>query len=104
VVDENGPIPDRYAEATRLLARLHSRKLPAELPFGEDGTHQIPPYDLEAFLIEVDLLLDWYLPSCRERSRPAPSGPNSGISGATRWPNSPPGLRPGRCATSIRRT
>ncbi len=62
VVDENGPIPERYGEATRLLARLHSRRLPAELPFGEDGTHQIPPYDLDAFLIEVDLLLDWYLP------------------------------------------
>jgi hypothetical protein len=62
VVDENGPIPDRYAEATRLLARLHSRKLPAELPYGEDGTHQIPPYDLDAFLIEVELMLDWYLP------------------------------------------
>ena len=62
VIDENGPIPDRYAEATRLLARLHSRKLPAELPYGEDGTHAIPPYDLDAFLIEVELVLDWYLP------------------------------------------
>ena len=62
VVDENGPIPDRYAEATRLLARLHSRKLPAELPYGQEGIHQIPPYDLDAFLIEAELLLDWYLP------------------------------------------
>jgi aminoglycoside/choline kinase family phosphotransferase len=24
--------------------------------------HEIPPYDMDAFLIEVELLLDWYLP------------------------------------------
>ena len=24
--------------------------------------HPIPPYDLEALLIEVELLLDWYVP------------------------------------------
>src|SRR5262249_60644091 len=24
--------------------------------------HRIPPYDLDAFLIEVELLIDWYLP------------------------------------------
>ena len=62
VVDGNGPIPDRYAEATRLLARLHARSLPGSLPFGEGGSYGIPPYDLDAFLIEVELLLDWYLP------------------------------------------
>ncbi|MGA0596369.1 tRNA (adenosine(37)-N6)-threonylcarbamoyltransferase complex ATPase subunit type 1 TsaE [Enterovirga sp. CN4-39] len=62
VVDQNGPIPDRYAEATRLLARLHARSLPTALPYGEEGTHQLPPYDLDAFMIEAELLLDWYLP------------------------------------------
>jgi len=24
--------------------------------------YRIPPYDLDAFLIEVELLIDWYLP------------------------------------------
>jgi tRNA threonylcarbamoyl adenosine modification protein YjeE len=62
VVGADGPMPERYAEATRLLARLHARKLPAELPYGEDTVHLIPPYDLDAFLIEAELLLDWYLP------------------------------------------
>ncbi|MBV9077175.1 MAG: tRNA (adenosine(37)-N6)-threonylcarbamoyltransferase complex ATPase subunit type 1 TsaE [Methylobacteriaceae bacterium] len=62
VVDSDGPIPDRYAEATRLLARLHGLDLPAELPIGGDRVHAVPPYDLDALLIEVDLLLDWYQP------------------------------------------
>jgi N-acetylmuramate 1-kinase len=62
VVDENGPVPNRYAEATQLLARLHATTLPQVLPVAEAIDHVLPPYDLEAFLIEVDLLLDWYAP------------------------------------------
>lgn len=60
--DENNPIPERYAEATRLLAQLHGRTLPQTLPVAEGIDHPIPPYDLEALLIEVELLLDWYVP------------------------------------------
>ena len=62
VTDENGPIPDRYGEATRLLAQLHGTTLPQVLPVAEGSDHPIPPYDLEALLIEVELLLDWYVP------------------------------------------
>jgi hypothetical protein len=62
VVGPNGPIPERYAEAAALLARLHATTLPNVLPVGEDREHVVPPYDLEAMLVEVDLLLDWYLP------------------------------------------
>ncbi len=62
VVDENGPIPERYAEATRLLVQLHSTELPQVLPVGDGIEHPIPPYDLEALLIEVELLADWYVP------------------------------------------
>jgi hypothetical protein len=62
VVDENGPIPERYAEAVSLLARLHATTLPNVLPVAEDREHVVPAYDLEAMLIEVDLLLDWYAP------------------------------------------
>jgi tRNA threonylcarbamoyl adenosine modification protein YjeE len=60
VVDQNGPIPERYAEAVRLLARMHATTLPHVLPVAEEIDHVIPPYDGEALLIEVDLLLDWY--------------------------------------------
>ncbi len=61
-VDQNGPIPDRYSEATRLLVRLHGMNLPQVLPVADGYEHPIPPYDLEAMLIEVELLADWYVP------------------------------------------
>jgi N-acetylmuramate 1-kinase len=61
VVDENGPIPERYQEAVSALAHLHSRKLPDVLPIAGDGSYRIPPYDLDALLIEVELLIDWYI-------------------------------------------
>jgi len=60
--DEYGPIPERYAEATRLLVRLHGMTLPQVLPVADGHDHPIPPYDLEALLIEVELLADWYVP------------------------------------------
>jgi aminoglycoside/choline kinase family phosphotransferase len=61
VVGAEGPIPDRYAEAAHLLAALHARTLPEALPVG-GREHTLPPYDLEAYLIEVELLVDWYVP------------------------------------------
>jgi tRNA threonylcarbamoyl adenosine modification protein YjeE len=60
VVDENGPIPERYLEAVAVLAHLHSRKQDDMIPISGGGIYQIPPYDLDALLIEVELVLDWY--------------------------------------------
>ncbi|MBL8590078.1 MAG: tRNA (adenosine(37)-N6)-threonylcarbamoyltransferase complex ATPase subunit type 1 TsaE [Methylobacteriaceae bacterium] len=57
VVDANGPIPERYAEATAVLAALHSGG-PVEAPDG----YRPPAYDLDALLIEVELLTEWYAP------------------------------------------
>ncbi|QGM96146.1 bifunctional tRNA (adenosine(37)-N6)-threonylcarbamoyltransferase complex ATPase subunit type 1 TsaE/phosphotransferase [Methylocystis parvus] len=62
VVDENGPISERYLEAAAALAHLHSQRLPEALPIDGAGNYHIPPYDLDALLIEVDLLLEWYVP------------------------------------------
>ena len=62
VVDENGPMPERYAEATRVLAKLHRMDLPHALPVTHDTDHRLPAYDLEALTIEAELLLDWYQP------------------------------------------
>jgi tRNA threonylcarbamoyl adenosine modification protein YjeE len=56
------PIDARYAEACDLLAALHAKNLPAALPLRGGATYTIPPYDLPAFLIEAELLLDWYIP------------------------------------------
>lgn len=62
VVDADGPIPERYEEAARLLAKLHASEVPAVLPVAEGRDHALPLYDLEAFLIEAELLVEWYAP------------------------------------------
>ncbi len=61
VVDADGPRPERYSEAMRLLARLHGKKLPEEIVFS-GGIYRLPTYDLGAFLIEAELLVEWYAP------------------------------------------
>jgi N-acetylmuramate 1-kinase len=61
IADADGPNPVRYAEAVSLLAELHGRALPRELPV-DNGVYAIPVYDAEAMLIEVEQLLDWYAP------------------------------------------
>ncbi len=55
-------IAERYLAAVDLLAALHDRPLPSSLAVPGGHPYDIPPYDLEAFLIEADLLLDWYIP------------------------------------------
>jgi tRNA threonylcarbamoyl adenosine modification protein YjeE len=62
VVDENGPVPERYLEAAAALAHLHAQRLPDSLPIDGAGNYHIPPYDMDALLIEVDLLPEWYAP------------------------------------------
>jgi tRNA threonylcarbamoyl adenosine modification protein YjeE len=62
VVGPEGPIRDRYAEALGVLAHLHRRTPPDTAPLTEDRPYRIPPYDLDALLIEVELLVEWYAP------------------------------------------
>lgn len=61
IADADGPNPVRYTEAVSLLAELHNRTLPKELPV-DDGLYRIPVYDVEAMLVEVEQILDWYAP------------------------------------------
>jgi tRNA threonylcarbamoyl adenosine modification protein YjeE len=56
------PIEERYAAAVDVLLHLHGRTLPDVLPVAPHVEYRIPPYDFEAFMIEAELLLDWYLP------------------------------------------
>jgi tRNA threonylcarbamoyl adenosine modification protein YjeE len=62
VIDVTGPIPDRYLEAVRALAKLHTGDLPKEIPVDDSRTYRIPPYDMDALLIEIELLTEWYAP------------------------------------------
>jgi tRNA threonylcarbamoyl adenosine modification protein YjeE len=62
--DPPAPIRERYESAIDVLVKLHRHDLPDTLPVPPQGSWRIPPYDLGAFLIEVELLLEWYLPRC----------------------------------------
>ncbi|MDQ4061431.1 MAG: tRNA (adenosine(37)-N6)-threonylcarbamoyltransferase complex ATPase subunit type 1 TsaE [Pseudomonadota bacterium] len=57
------PVPERYEAAVEVLAAIHARHWPEAFPFDEGTVYRVPPYDLDAFLIEAELLLDWYLPA-----------------------------------------
>jgi aminoglycoside/choline kinase family phosphotransferase len=60
--DPPAPIESRYEMATDLLAELHQNQLQEVLPVEPGVNYRLPRYDMDAFLIEVELLLDWYLP------------------------------------------
>jgi tRNA threonylcarbamoyl adenosine modification protein YjeE len=62
--DPPRPVAERYERAIDVLIDLHRHDLPDTLPVPPHGTYTIPHYDLRAFLIEVELLFDWYLPRC----------------------------------------
>ncbi|MBO6717107.1 MAG: tRNA (adenosine(37)-N6)-threonylcarbamoyltransferase complex ATPase subunit type 1 TsaE [Rhizobiaceae bacterium] len=59
---DGAPVPERYLAAAELLAELHARSWPRVLPVSDGIDHRLPDYDREAMLIEISLMLDWYLP------------------------------------------
>lgn len=56
------PIVDRYEVAVDVLLSLHGKAVSPVLPVAPHVEHAIPTYDMDALLIEVGLLLEWYLP------------------------------------------
>jgi tRNA threonylcarbamoyl adenosine modification protein YjeE len=60
-------VPDleRYEAAVDALLVLHARPLPDVLGVAPNVSYRLPPYDIDAFLIEAELLLDWYLTRLR---------------------------------------
>jgi N-acetylmuramate 1-kinase len=60
--DPPRPIPERYEAATDMLAALHRQTLPQSLPLTSNVSYDIPLFDIDAWLIEIGLMLDWYLP------------------------------------------
>jgi len=60
--DPPAPIEARYEAAADLLAALHQMPMPDTLPVEAGVNYTLPRYDLDAFLIEAELLVDWYLP------------------------------------------
>jgi N-acetylmuramate 1-kinase len=64
VINGNPPAPiaERYEAATDVLASLHREPLPDTLPLTPDITYAIPPFDTDAMLVEISLMVEWYLP------------------------------------------
>jgi N-acetylmuramate 1-kinase len=60
--DPPAAMEERYTAAVDLLVSLHQMTLPEVLPVAPRIEHRLPRYDLDALLIETELLLDWYLP------------------------------------------
>jgi len=56
------PIVERYETAVDALLLLHNAPVPEVLPVAPQIDYRIPRYDMDAFLIEAELILDWYLP------------------------------------------
>jgi tRNA threonylcarbamoyl adenosine modification protein YjeE len=56
------PIAERYEAATDMLAALHRQTLPEILPLTPQLTYTIPAFDTDAWLVEVGLMPEWYLP------------------------------------------
>lgn len=62
-LDDTGcPVPERLAAAAQLLAAMHGKDWPVEVEAAPGTVYRIPPFDQDAMLIEVELLLDWYVP------------------------------------------
>ncbi|GLH77729.1 bifunctional tRNA (adenosine(37)-N6)-threonylcarbamoyltransferase complex ATPase subunit type 1 TsaE/phosphotransferase [Bradyrhizobium sp. SSBR45G] len=60
--DPPRPIVDRYEAATDLLAALHAQDVPSVLPLAPQVTYKVPTFDVDAMLVEIGLMLEWYLP------------------------------------------
>lgn len=60
--DPPAPIEECYAAAIDVLIALHRAPAPEVLPVAPRVDHRLPTYDRDAFLIEAELLLDWYVP------------------------------------------
>jgi tRNA threonylcarbamoyl adenosine modification protein YjeE len=71
VVEAAKPIEARYEAAVDLLAQLHREPVHDLLSVEPGVGYELPRYDMEALLIEAELLLDWYLPRLDARISPA---------------------------------
>jgi tRNA threonylcarbamoyl adenosine modification protein YjeE len=60
--DPPRPIEPCYESAVDVLVALHGHRLPDTLPVAPQRDYRIPHYDMDAFLIEAELFVDWYLP------------------------------------------
>jgi N-acetylmuramate 1-kinase len=61
--EQREPVLERYQVAVDVLAGLHAMPWPVSVQDDDLGTYNVPAYDRAAMLIEVELILDWFLPA-----------------------------------------
>lgn len=66
--DPPAPVEQRYEAALDVLIALHRRRLPETLEVAPRREYRLPRYDIDALMIEVELLTDWYLPHAGMRA------------------------------------
>jgi tRNA threonylcarbamoyl adenosine modification protein YjeE len=64
-----------------VLLALHAQPVERRLPIGDGSFHDVPPFDLAAMQIEIELVLDWYVPAVTG----APAGAEQRGSFAAAW-------------------
>ncbi len=77
---EGRPLAERYAAAAQLLAAMHGSGWEADLEAAPGMVHRVPAFDRDAMMIEVELLLDWYVPYAT--GRPAGESMRAGFRAA----------------------
>jgi tRNA threonylcarbamoyl adenosine modification protein YjeE len=60
--DPPQPIMERYEAAVDMLVTLHRAPMPEILPLAPHVSYRIPTFDTDALLVEIGLMLEWYLP------------------------------------------
>jgi tRNA threonylcarbamoyl adenosine modification protein YjeE len=78
--DPPTPVAARYEIATDMLAALHGKALPETLPVAPQISYAIPSLDTNALLVELGLMLEWYLPD-----RGVASSPDTRAAFVTIW-------------------
>src|SRR5262249_46517676 len=58
--DPAAPIVECYETAVDVLLALHAQRLPDTLPVAPHLAYRTPPYARNSFLIEAELLVDWF--------------------------------------------
>jgi hypothetical protein len=70
--DPPRPIVERYEAAIDMLAALHRENLPENLPLTPQLSYAIPVFDVDAWLVEIGLMTEWYLPDRGAELAPEP--------------------------------
>jgi tRNA threonylcarbamoyl adenosine modification protein YjeE len=60
--DPPAPTAERYEAAVDMLASLHRETLPETLPLVPPTDYAIPVFGVDAWLVEIGLMIEWYLP------------------------------------------